>query len=731
MSFLSDNHDRLKLATKASNAGIIDLNIRTGELYISPEFKRLFGYRTTQLRTRSALHKQINPSDLKKILLTDQQVTDTQQSDYRICFRIRNGRGQWRWAIAQCIHQFCPNGKSQRIVRSVTDATHQIQTEEVHRTYLQAGLILQQAQTDEELYTLFFETLNQIFKCDTFLVAEAPESDMPLELLHFSTTDGQTDSGQQRLERYRSLLHNLENPQHLFRDEQEKKHLPGTSSELWIAVPRHSDAKRSAVLILEYFHTDFSFDAVHIEMFRFIFEHISLGRQKILSNQQRTYEASHDPLTGLINRQALLNELALISKDLSKPDRSAALLLIDLNRFKPVNDCYGHIIGDNLLICIADRMREASDGTDTKICRWTGDEFVMVLNNITAKTAYLIAENIRYAISIPYSINKRSIFISASIGVLHIDEPFNDAFHLIRCADLAMHHAKKNGGPEGMTFAYSELSQEKLFDFLWLENDLHQAINNDEFILKYQPLTDPSNGRVKGLEALIRWVHPKHGEIPPDRFIPVAEETGIIADLGIYVLQQACIDAVELLEQFPDLANHGFVSVNVSPRQLFLPNFANEVNEILEISECPSQLLNLEITESLLMENPTEAIRMIHQLKKLGVGITIDDFGTGYASLAYLVEMPVDALKIDRQFINDMDKDPRNKIIVRSIINLANELKLKVTAEGIETQEQMDAVKEMGCDLVQGYFISRPLELALAMQFIQNQLSTIVAPLMV
>ncbi len=724
MSFLSKNHDRLVLAIKAAHSGVLDLDVRSGTLYISPEFKQLFGYRDEQIPDRKALMGLIHPDDLAVTQAIDQHTTDTQRSTYSLRFRIRNHSGQWRWGEAQCIQQLNAAGECIRIVRTVTDATRQILLEGINSAHLLSGRFLQQARTNNELYALFFKVLNQIFNIDEMLMAASSTDDAPHDLLYFTSSRHVDEAAPQRLERCRALLRQLQphqRPLHLFRNDQEAHQLPGTPSELLLAVPLQTDDLRDGVLLVEYFHADYIFDPVHIEMLQSISEHLSLGRQKICNIQQLTHQAHHDPLTGLINRQALQDELTRLAPTLADPDRSAALLLIDLNRFKPVNDCYGHIVGDKLLKCIADRMREVFDGFDAQICRWAGDEFVIVLHDVTPQTALLIAETIRHTIASPYSINQRSIFVSASIGILHIDRPFDDIFHLIRCADMAMYQAKKSGNPEGGVYDFNDLPQEKLLDFRWMENDLHQAIPRDEFVLRYQPLVDPATGEVRGLEALVRWIHSKHGEIAPDRFIPVAEESGIIADLGIFVLQQACMDAVELLEQFPDLARHRVVSVNVSPRQLYLPNFAGEVKQILEISDCPSQLLNLEITESSLMENPAEAIRMIHQLKELGVGITIDDFGTGYAALSYLAELPVDAIKIDRRFIKDMD--PRNAIIVRNIITLATELELKVTVEGIETEEQLQAVHEMGCNLVQGYFISRPQELPATITFIQNQLS--------
>lgn len=713
MESITESHERLALAMEAAQSGIIDLDVVTGEMYISPAFKALFGYGADEIPTRESLYELINPDDLELAHFIDRQVhAERPPPSYQIQMRILNKAGKWRWVEMQCIQQLSPEGKCLRIVRCGKDITNQIHLEVENSTHLQIARTLQQATGIEELYDLFFNLLSTTLKIDTLLLTEFEADLSEPNPLFFKSTKRGDPNGIERAVRYTPFFKTVveeKRPVYLFRDEQVEQELAGASSELWIAVPFKGKSGRSGILMAEYFHTDYIFDPVYIELLLATAEHITLGRKKEKALKQLTYQADHDSLTGLVNRQSLHKALDETLTAVKASESPCAVLMLDLNRFKPVNDCYGHLVGDELLKQVARRMLDLLDEVEHLICRWAGDEFVIMLRNVSAETAMQIAETICFTLQNPFTINKRKIFTSASIGVMPVEAPFGDASHLIRCADVAMYHAKKHSGPEGKVFAYSEVPEEKLADRAWLEADMHQAIANNEFKLNYQPLLNPRSGQIEGLEALTRWEHPEHGEILPDRFIPVAEETGIIADLGLFILQQACLDAVELRKRFPHLPKKSFISVNVSPRQLYLANFAEEVRQVIEVTDCPSSLLNLEITESSLMQNPAEAIQMIGRLKKLGVSITIDDFGTGYSALAYLVELPVDGLKIDRQFVMEMDQNPKSVIILNTIIQLAIDLDLKVTAEGIETEKQLEALTAMGCHLMQGYLISRPL----------------------
>jgi diguanylate cyclase (GGDEF)-like protein/PAS domain S-box-containing protein len=719
------SYERLKLAIEAAESGVIDLNTETGEMYISPEFKALFGYGDDEVTTRESLYALVNPDDLALAHFIDRRVRDDiPPPTYQIQLRILAKSGKWRWVEMQCIQQLSETGQCRRIIRCAKDITNQIHLEVASSTNLQAAKTLQRATSTPELYALFFELLTTTLNIDTLLLAEFETDTTEPTLLFFNSTREGDRDGTERIGRYTPFFKTIaeeKQPVYLFRTEQLEQNLAGQPSELWIAVPFRGKSGRAGILMAEYFHSDFIFAEVYIELLITTADQITLGRKNENTLRKLTFQASHDSLTGLINRQSLLQELNKILGATEPGEHPSALLMIDLNRFKPVNDCYGHIVGDELLRQVARRMQDLLDGVDHLICRWAGDEFVIVLRNVSEETTQLIAETICYHLQNPFTIDKRTVYTSASIGTMLIEEPFMDAFQLIRCADIAMYHAKAHSRPAGSVVAYSQVPEDKLKDLLWLETDLHQAIDNNEFRLKYQPMVDPQSGRIEGLEALARWIHPLHGEIPPNRFIPIAEETGIIADLGLFILQQACLDAVALVRRFPHLANHGFMSVNVSPRQLYLPNFADDVQQVIDITDCPCRLLNLELTESSLVENPAEAIQMIRRLKALGVSITIDDFGTGYSSLSYLVEMTVDGLKIDRQFVVDMDQDPRNAILLRTIINLANDLGLKVTAEGIETEEQFEALKAMGCHLLQGYLIAHPLALDDVIELMENR----------
>jgi diguanylate cyclase (GGDEF)-like protein/PAS domain S-box-containing protein len=413
--------------------------------------------------------------------------------------------------------------------------------------------------------------------------------------------------------------------------------------------------------------------------------------------------AHHDPLTGLANRTLLQERLRTALETAVRNERCGALAFLDLDNFKHINDNFGHDAGDAVLREVAQRLCENMREEDT-IARLGGDEFVLLVCNVTSREHLAdLLDRVRRAIMRPVHVNGQEIFPGTSIGVAIFPEDGDSADKIMRAADAAMYHAKTLG-KNNFQF-YSEELNQIVHEHLLLEANLSRAIREHEMVLGYQPKVDLRTGKVVGAEALVRWRHPVDGVIAPDRFIPVAEETGLIVPLGEWVIDEACgaLKAMRLLgiEDF-------VISVNLSARQLRQRQFADRLATTLARHGIDSRNLELEVTESQLMDHPEEAREVLEQLKALGVRLSIDDFGTGYSSLSHLQKFPVDYIKIDRSFLGDVGQDG-HLVITRAIIALGHNLKLKVIAEGVETREQLAFLRQHGCDQMQGYYFSPAL----------------------
>jgi len=413
--------------------------------------------------------------------------------------------------------------------------------------------------------------------------------------------------------------------------------------------------------------------------------------------------AHHDPLTGLANRTLLQDRLRHAIEGAQRDGYLVALAFLDLDNFKHINDNFGHEAGDRVLLEVAQRLRDNMREEDT-IARMGGDEFVLIICNPSGheQVAELI-ERIRRSVMAPVPVGDQEILPGTSIGVSLYPADGDSPEKIMRAADAAMYHAKTLG-KNNFQFYSSELNQ-IVHEHLMLEASLSRAIREHEMVLDYQPKVDLRTGKVVGAEALVRWRHPVDGVIPPDRFIPVAEETGLIVPLGEWVINEAC-GALKAMEA---LGMKDFViAVNLSARQLRQRQFAERLGATLRRHGVEPRNLELEVTESQLMDHPEEALDALGQLKALGVRLSIDDFGTGYSSLSHLQKFPVDYIKIDRSFLGDVGHDG-HLVITRAIIALGHNLKLKVVAEGVETREQIAFLRQHDCDQMQGYYFSPAL----------------------
>jgi diguanylate cyclase (GGDEF)-like protein len=414
--------------------------------------------------------------------------------------------------------------------------------------------------------------------------------------------------------------------------------------------------------------------------------------------------AHHDALTGLPNRVLLHDRVSQAIAQAQRNREVLAMLFIDLDRFKTVNDSLGHHVGDRLLKSVGERLESCTRGSDT-IARIGGDEFVVLLGDLEKpEDARHVALKVLDALAEPVTIGVHELRVTPSIGICAYPHDGTDVETLMRNADTAMYHAKQMGRNNYQFFTQSmnDAAQERLA----LENDLRHAVERAEFTLHYQPQLDLKTGRIVGFEALVRWLHPQRGMVGPSQFVAAAEETGLIGQIGEWVLREACLQARAWHH-----AGHSElqVSVNCSAQQFQRESFVETVGGILRASGLPAQQLDLEITESVIIQHSEAVIARFQALDDMGVRISIDDFGTGYSSLSYLKRFAIHQLKIDQSFVRDISSDPDDAAIVSAIIAIAHSLGLQVVAEGVETPEQLAFLRSLGCDVAQGYYFSKPV----------------------
>ncbi|WP_420383218.1 putative bifunctional diguanylate cyclase/phosphodiesterase [Novosphingobium sp.] len=466
---------------------------------------------------------------------------------------------------------------------------------------------------------------------------------------------------------------------------------------------------------------------------------IQLGRvaERETARETLLRDAQHDPLTTLPNR-VLLHERASSAFKRLGPDRCGlAVLVIDLDGFKAVNDKLGHDAGDVLLVATAARLRDAIDGTvggesvsralgseryaglerarrtRATLARTGGDEFVVLLENVTDDALpRAVAEALQAELALPFSIGRDEVAIGASIGIAQSNPTYGDYDAVQRDADLAMYEAKAAG--RAMTVTFTETMGTVVRQRMALERDLRGAITENQFVLHYQSIVDLKSGLIKGFEALVRWQHPQRGLVPPGDFIPTAEGTGLIVFIGDWVLREACHAIARLHARMTwGKIDPPFVSVNIAPQQFLQPDFVPYLRTVVMETGVPARCLKLEVTEGVAVLDADRTRRVLEECRDIGVRVALDDFGTGYSSLSYLHSLPFDIIKIDRAFVAVMDQ-PKSLKIVHTILDLAINLGLRVVAEGIETAEQQAALTALGCEMGQGFWLSVPMEEARA-----------------
>ncbi len=487
---------------------------------------------------------------------------------------------------------------------------------------------------------------------------------------------------------------------------QDRDAWPGARPATALAAPVHEGSRPAGALVVASSAPDRAYGTEDQAVLEAFAEQVSLALTDALTLAEMD-RANHDPVTGLASRRLFMQRLEEALG--ASPGPLVAVLFIDLDRFKMVNDTLGHAAGDALLVEVGARIRDRLRGADSA-ARFGGDEFAVLLEAVDdVEGVVAIADRIGADIRQAVTVEGREVFVDASVGIVTASPGSIDGEALVRDADVAMYEAKQNGA--GRAVVFDQEMRERFERRVEMEHDLRNALGREELCLHYQPIVDLVTEDVVCVEALLRWARPGHGWVPPLAFIPVAEEIGVILPLGEWVLREACRQARAWHDALP-AGRAPAVAVNLSGRQIQEPGFAARVGEILAETGLPADALVLEITESILMKDRELAVARLTELKALGVGLAVDDFGTGYSSLTYLRGFPVDILKIDKAFVDDVAVDLEAAQLARAIVELGRTLHLSTVAEGIERSDQWDVMRDSACALGQGYLFSRPVDAA-------------------
>ncbi|MFZ5722167.1 MAG: putative bifunctional diguanylate cyclase/phosphodiesterase [Pseudomonadota bacterium] len=668
---LARNRERLALAMEASDIGLWDWNLETDEVFHS-NFDRMLGYSQEELKTfRGHLQPLVHPDDYPRIRQAMIAHLKGRTERYHMVYRTRHKNGSWRWVedngrgVAKDDH-----GVVLRMIGTRRDVTTQRAGEEQLRL---AATVFDSA--TEGIYIfgrdLRLVKVNAMF---TRITGWTEEEVVGHKVMEFTSAD--------HLDLY-AKIKKMVDAEGSWSGEVIDRRKNGESYPLWLQIHAVRDNHGK------------------ITHYVGIFSDLT---QRHETEEKLRYLSNYDRLTGLANRTLFRDRLHAAISDARQRRGNLALLYLDLDRFKQVNDTLGHEFGDKLLYAAATRLMGMDIPADT-ISRIGGDEFTIIIEDYES-TAQLekLAERIIEEIRAPFYIDDHELLLGVSIGISLFPEHAKELQILINHADAAVNQAKRLGGNVAHIFAGETRSGN--VDQLALETSLRKAIFRNEFIVYYQPKFDLGINRITGVEALVRWQHPTRGILAPKDFIPLAEETGLIAAIGEMVLERAA----RQVNAWRDIGLGNIkVSVNLSAHQVRKGNLVEVVERVIFSSGLPPEQLEMEITESQLMEDLDTTIRMLQQLRKRGVGISLDDFGTGYSSLSYLKRFPIDTVKIDQSFVRDLHKSEDDAAIVRAIIAMSHSLGVRVVAEGVESPAHLEFLRKAGCDAVQGFLIGRPV----------------------
>jgi len=666
---LQQTQARLSMALEASALGLWDWDLRTDIVHHS-HLLEIFGLPETQLTMTGGLKPRVHPDDVERV--RDALISHFKHATpYCVEYRVKHQDGRWVWVEdnGRAVERDGAR-RALRMIgtrRDITARRHQHEQERLAATVFEAtsdGIFI----LDPQQKVL---AVNQAFS----VITGYPAQDVIGTSLLSRSNDPAT------LDTYARLHAALRNHDR-WEGEVIEQRRSGERYPQWLQLAVVRDEQGEITHYVGFFADQ------------------TISRK---TEEQLRYLTDHDPLTHLANRSQFTRKLAEATGQARAQGHGLALLHIDLDRFKYINDTLGHVQADALLCQVADRLNQMLPNAFI-LARLSADEFVVVKQDLPSTALAELASRLLKVLGEPIQIGSNELIVSASIGISHFPDAARNSLQLINQANQAMQHAKHLGG-NCFQFYSADLPTRNI-DRLRLENELRKAITEDQLQIQYQPKLHLASNSIGSAEALVRWQHPTRGMLAPAEFIAMAEETGLILPLGELVLRQACQQASHWLHDGPAPIR---VAVNMSVQQLRQPRFAAEVATILQQTALPASLLELELTESMLLEHSETVAENIAALQQLGVELSVDDFGTGYSSLAYLKRFPIHSLKIDRSFIGELDEQPRDAAIVRAIVAMAHSMNLRVVAEGVEKESQLVFLRNQGCDEVQGYLISKPV----------------------
>ena len=668
---LRSSQAQLSLALEASELGLWDWDLASDRVYHS-HVQEIFGLSPDAMQSmQQDLRPLVHPDDAEAVNQALVRHLKDQTSVYRIEYRVQHSDGRWVWVedSGRAVERD-ETGRVLRMIgtrRDITARRHQAEAAQLAATVFEAtseGIFI----LDPQLNIL---TVNKAF---SVITGYASGDVIGRRII---STDLEKD--RQDFDRLRQALAEQDH----WQGERVGKRRSGELYPQWLQLAVVRDAQGNVTHYVGFFAD------------------LTTRRQ---TEEQVRYLTNYDPLTQLANRNLFTQRLNETTGRARKSGEQLALMHIDLDRFKHINDTLGHGVADQLLRTVAERLNDLVPDAQI-LARLSADEFVVIVEQDTAKHQLArLAEQLLEGLKRPVLIDGHELVVTASIGISQFPQTARDALLMITQANQAMQHAKHLGG-NSFQFFTRDL-QSYSIERLQLENQLRKALDENQLVVHYQPKLHLASDRIRSAEALVRWKHPQRGLVMPGEFIEMAEETGLILALGDLVLQQACAQASRWYHQGPAPIA---VAVNLSVQQLRQSQFAQRVQGILDECDLPAAMLELELTESMLLEHSDEVARNIAELQKMGIRLSVDDFGTGYSSLAYLKRFPLHTLKIDRAFVSGLDEEGRDAAIVCAIIAMSHSLGLNVVAEGVEHHSQLAFLKRNGCDEVQGYLISKPL----------------------
>ena len=645
--------------------------------YASPAFGRMLGYAPEEVVGKMNVLDYVHPEDLPHVLEeTEKALSEGGVATNRTEYRFRHKDGSWRWVESAGTY-LLDDPQVKGVVVQTRDITERKRTEEAlreaeerfRRSFHDAAIGMALVGTDGSVLRTNRSLCDMLGYREVELLGKTFQ-----EITHPDDLDADLDQVRRMLDGEIRAY------------QMEKRYFHKEGHVVW------------ALLSVSMVHDEEG------EPLYFVSQVQDISERKVLE-ERLEHRAFHDPLTDLPNRQLFMDRLGQALRRTRRWHNQVAVLFMDLDGFKVVNDSLGHEVGDFLLTVVAQRLRRCLRPEDT-LARFGGDEFVVLIEAVDDPApAVRVAERITEELRRPFVLEGRELYVLASIGISLGDARTHDTDDLLREADTAMYRAKDEGGDFRV---FNPAMYERAFRRLEVENDLRRAIEQEEFVVHYQSMVDLQSGELWGMEALVRWNHPERGLLEPSEFVPVAEESGLIIPMGEQVLREACFRAKEWQEErsrIPPLV----MSVNLSASQLSRLDLAETVERVLGETGLEGNRLILDVTETVYVRVLAGNTAMLDRLRGLEVRFSIDDFGTGYSSLSYLRRLPADAIKIDQAFVKGLGENVEDTAVVRMIIELAHTLSLEVIAEGVESEEQATRLKEMGCDFAQGYHFSKPL----------------------